>query len=72
MHVPAFLPGTVPGGDGFANLALAVGGDVALGTYTITVTAVGGGITHSSAFTLLVNLNAGDFIESVTPTKLSL
>jgi hypothetical protein len=64
---PTFTPATVTGGNGSSTLALAVNGSVALGTYPITVTGTGGGITHGSDLTLVVNASPGDFSGPITP-----
>lgn len=62
-----FSPATVTGGNGTSTLALAVGSSVTLGSYSVTITGTGGGITHSSTFTLLVNSSPGSFAGSVSP-----
>lgn len=62
-----FTPATITGGTGSSNLSFAVGSSVALGTYNVTVTGTGGGVTHSSTFPLIVNSSPGDFTGSVTP-----
>jgi hypothetical protein len=62
-----FTPSTVTGGNGSSNLALSVGASVALGAYPITITGSGGGVTHSSSISLLINSSPGDFTGSITP-----
>jgi len=64
---PTLTPATITGGNGSSNLALAVGGSVTLGTYNVTITATGGGVTHSTTFTLMVNSSPGDFSGSISP-----
>jgi hypothetical protein len=63
----SFTPTVVPGGKGASTLALNVGSSVALGSYEITITGTGGGITHSTTFDFLVNVSPGDFTGSITP-----
>lgn len=62
-----FTPATITGGAGSSTLSFAVGSSVALGTYNVTVTGTGGGVTHSSTFPLIVNSSPGDFTGSVSP-----
>jgi hypothetical protein len=64
-----FTPSTVTGGNGSSTLAISVGPSVVLGTYTITITATGGGVTHSSSIPLLINSSPGDFTGSIIPDQ---
>jgi subtilase family serine protease len=60
-------------GSGTSVLTLAVATTVAAGTYPITVTGTGGGITHTAAVSLTVTAaTAGAFAISVSPTAGSL
>jgi subtilase family serine protease len=60
-------------GSGTSVLTLAVASTVAAGTYPITVTGTGGGITHTATVSLTVTAaTAGAFAISVSPTAGSL
>jgi subtilase family serine protease len=60
-------------GSGTSLLTLAVASTVATGTYSITVTGTGGGITHTATVSLTVTAaTAGAFAISVSPTAGSL
>ena len=60
-------------GSGTSALTLAVASTVAIGTYPITVTGTGGGITHTATVSLTVTAaTAGAFAISVSPTAGSL
>jgi subtilase family serine protease len=60
-------------GSGTSVLTLAVASTVAAGTYPITVTGSGGGITHTASVSLTVTAaTAGAFAISVSPTSGSL
>jgi len=51
-------------------LNISVGSTVAAGTYTLTVTATGGGITNTTTVSLTVTTpNSGSFTISVSPTS---
>jgi subtilase family serine protease len=60
-------------GSGTSALTLAVASTVATGTYSITVTGTGGGITHTATVSLTVTAaTVGAFAISVSPTAGSL
>jgi kumamolisin len=57
-------------GSGSSTLSMVVASTTAVGTYTITVTATGGGITHTAAVSLTVTAPVtGGFTISVSPTS---
>jgi YD repeat-containing protein len=66
---PTFTPTSVTG-SGTTSLSLAVGPNVTLGTYTVTVTGTSGSLTHTVPLTLQVVDK--DFSISVTPSTLSM
>ena len=52
----SFSPGSIAApGSGTANMNIHVRGSAAFGTYPITITGTGGGITHNTTYTLTVN-----------------
>lgn len=55
----SFLSSTITGGSGSANLNVTVGSSVVAGSYTITVSATGGGVTHTLAVPLSVTSSTG-------------
>ena len=55
----SFLSNTITGGSGSTNLNVTVGASVAAGSYTITVSATGGGVTHTLAVPLTVTSSTG-------------
>ena len=60
-------------GSGSSTLTMAVASTTVAGTYTITVSGTGGGITHAATVALTVTApTAGAFIISVSPTSGSL
>jgi subtilase family serine protease len=67
-----FSPTSITG-SGTSTLSLTVASTTAAGTYTITVSGVGGGITHTATFSLTVTAPVtGGFSISVSPTAGSL
>jgi hypothetical protein len=58
-------------GTGSSLMTMAVGGSVTPGTYTITVTGVGGGITHTTTVSLTVTGVTPDFSISASPTSVT-
>ncbi len=57
-------------GSGSSTLSIGVGSTVATGTYTLTVSATGGGITNTTNVSLTVTApNSGSFTISVSPTS---
>jgi len=64
-------PGSIAApGAGTAQVGINVGGSVATGTYPVTITAVGGTITHTTGLVLTVTA-AADFSVSANPATLS-
>ncbi len=59
----SFAPAVIAGGAGASQLTLATDGAIAPGTYTLSITATSGSLTHSTAATLVVP----DFSLSVSP-----
>ena len=55
----SFSSATIPSGSGTSNLTVAVGSGVPAGSYTITVTATGGGLTHTLNVPLTVTSSSG-------------
>ena len=58
-------------GTGTSLMTMAVAASVAPGTYPITVTGVGGGITHTTAVSLTVTGIAPDFSISASPSSVT-
>jgi kumamolisin len=59
-------------GAGTSAMSIVVGSAVAAGTYSITVTGTGGGITHTATVSLTVTaVGAGNFTLSASPTSLT-
>jgi subtilase family serine protease len=59
-------------GAGTSAMSMVVASTVAAGTYSITVTGTGGGITHTAAVSLTVTaVGAGNFTLSASPTSLT-
>ena len=61
----SFLSTTITGGSGSTNLNVAVGSSVPAGSYNITVSATGGGVTHTLAVPLTVTSSGGGGTELV-------
>jgi uncharacterized membrane protein len=60
-------------GTGTSAMSIMVASTVAPGTYPITVTGTGGGITHSATVSLTVTaVGAGNFTLSASPTSLTI
>ncbi len=60
-------------GAGTSAMSIVVAGTVAAGTYPITVTGTGGGITHTATVSLTVTaVGAGNFTLSASPTSLTI
>ena len=55
----SFSSSTIPSGSGTSNLSVVVGAGVPAGSYTITVTATGGGLTHMLNVPLTVTSSGG-------------
>lgn len=55
----SFSSSTIPSGSGTSNLTVVVGTGVPAGSYTITVTATGGGLTHTLNVPLTVTSSGG-------------
>ena len=58
-------------GSGSSLMTMAVGASVTPGTYSITVSGVGGGITHTTTVSLTVTGVAADFSISASPSSLT-
>lgn len=65
---PSYSPVTVHGGSGSSTITLTASNSVALGTYYLTLSGNSGAITHSTTVPVAVNLSAGDFYGSISPT----
>jgi subtilase family serine protease len=60
-------------GAGTSAMSIVVASTVAAGTYSITVTGAGGGITHTATVSLTVTaVGAGNFTLSASPTSLTI
>jgi uncharacterized membrane protein len=70
----SFSPASIPSpGSGNSTMTMTVGSTTVLGTYPITVTGSGGGLTHSTTVTLTVTgTTSGDFTLSASPTAVSI
>ena len=66
-----FTPSSIAApGSGTSTMAIAVGSTVAAGTYAITVTAIGGGITNTTTVSLTVTApGSGSLAVSVSPSS---
>jgi len=51
----AFKPGSIAGGSGTAAFQISVASSAKAGTYTITITGVGGSVTQTAKFTLTIS-----------------
>ena len=58
---------TIANSNGSVSLTLVTDPTTLPGTYTITLTATSGNLTHSAPITLVVNAQAGDFTGSIVP-----
>ncbi|GAB3058802.1 hypothetical protein GCM10027053_20970 [Intrasporangium mesophilum] len=63
-------PAVVPGGSGSSHLTIDLSSTIAPGTYPLTVTASGGGLTRTASATLLVPVPP-DFAVGVTPASVT-
>jgi hypothetical protein len=63
----SFASSTITGGNGSTTLTVNVGSNAVGGTYTFTVTGTGGGVTHSTVETVVVNAPIPDFSVSLSP-----
>ena len=64
-----FTPPSITGGSGTAQLSVTAAATLAPGNYPLTITGSGGGLTHSTSVTLVVNPSTPDFALSVSPAS---
>lgn len=62
----SFTSTTISGGSGSSNLTVNVGSSVAAGSYTVVVSATGGGLTHTVNVPLTVTSSGGGGTELIT------
>ena len=66
----AFTPATIAGGSGSAQLSVTVAASLPAGSYPLTVTGKGGGLTRTASVMLVVS-TAADFAVAVSPSSRS-
>ena len=59
-----FTPATIPGGSGAATLTLTAATDVPLGSYPVTVSATGGGVTRNVTLTLITGVSLAQALDT--------
>ncbi|HTC61815.1 MAG TPA: FG-GAP-like repeat-containing protein [Candidatus Saccharimonadales bacterium] len=65
---PSYNPVTVPGGSGSSTITLTASNGLQLGNYNLTLSGNSGTLTHSTIVPVEVNVSAGDFYGTVSPT----